>query len=1052
MATATAIIRRMRRQLSSNILFVGGAAIAALLLTIIRPTPQGLGDVVRAAPGKAADSIQHKHNLRALKIFNLTLVRIRDRYVDPARIAPKEMLYEALDSVQFNIPEVLVHPSRQNDTVSITVNDKNKVFSTADVDSPWRLSGKLKSIFGFIEVNMNPGADLARVEYSAVNGMLSTLDPHSSLLDPDLAAEMDVNTSGKFGGLGILIGMRDRKLTVIRPFKNTPAAAAGIQPGDHIIQIDDEITENLSVTEAANRMRGKPGTQIVLTIDRKNTSPLTIPLIRASIRVPSVESKLLSKANAGANLGYLKIKQFGATTTSEVASAMKEMHAQGAAGWILDLRSNPGGLLEQAISISDLFVGSGTIVTTVSGSRRESRRASKKNTDGKLPVAVLINGNSASASEIVAGALKNLERSITIGSRSFGKGSVQILYDNDDGSKLKLTIAEYLTPNDLSIQSVGIIPDIELTRMLVPTKNDSPQDTLRLLRPRLAYSERDLKASLRSKYTKKPAAPDFILSYVNDRSSYNRSAKGRATNGGERNPTEAEDIVDQDDGNEAEFRLDYEIELASEILRKVPRPNRSQMLRAAKPLLAQRASQEINKLSKELAAIHVDWTGPSAPTKTTLSAQFEIEGSGNRNQHRVRAGDTIKLKGSITNLGTSPAYRVLAKVISESYIFNDVELAFGKIEPGQTRQWTTQLQVPETALNGLIVARFAISGDGIQSAQATPLRVRIEAADRPVFSYAHQLIDLGNGDGLVQPGESFKLRVTVENTGTGTAKETSAVLRNASGDAINLKKARFELGELKPGNQKTVEFEFAATQAATTGGAPLVVELMVNDWNLRERVTEKLKYPLWPAGRGPTADRGAVRVLDNRADLHEGASRQSTTVATAAKGTVFAIDGRLGDWFRVKGQGSLPAFIHGSHVSRTNRVSTLTKIRPRWQVSPPTLALEIPRWETTRNQYPLSGTVTDDTRVEDVYVFVSNREAKIDHQKVYYRSNRGSKTINKLHFGAQIPLWPGRNLVTVIARENSDVQASETLSIYRSNSMSATRDVTSPPADPNMLK
>ncbi len=1027
----------MQRRLSSNLLFVGGAAVAALLLTIIRPTPQGLGELVRAAPGQPANSIQRKHNLSALKIFNLTQVRIRDRYVDSKRIDPREMLYEALDSVQFDIPEVLINPSRSNNSVSVTVNDKNRVFSTADVDSPWRLSGKLKSIFAFIEANMNPGADLARVEYSAVNGMLSTLDPHSSLLDPDLAAEMDVNTSGKFGGLGILIGMRDRKLTVIRPFKNTPASAAGIQPGDHIAKIGDEITENLSVTEAADRMRGEPGTQVVLTIERKDqATPLVVPLTRASIRVPSVESKLLLSSQASqarqANarpLGYIKLKQFGATTTKEVAKAMKEMRAQGAVGWILDLRGNPGGLLEQAISVSDLFVNSGTIVTTVSGSERESRRASSKGTDSKTPVAVLINGNSASASEIVAGALKNLERAITIGKSSFGKGSVQILYDNEDGSKLKLTIAEYLTPKDLSIQSVGIVPDIELARMFVPAKNDGPRDYLRLKRSRLSHGERDLKASLRSKYAKKPLDPDFQLSYLFESKKKSTEKEGDA------------EPPDEDEEDSDEIKIDYEIALASEILRTAGASTRTRMLKNATALLAKRSDSETGKLSQKLAVVGVDWSGVgSATAQAPLQARFELVDSTSSTpsadgQRRgavktVRAGDTIKLKGIVTNTGKATAYRVLAKVASHSYIFNDAELAFGKIEPGTSREWITQLKVPDTALDGIAVLDFNISGDGVGTVMAPALRLRIDAADRPVFSYAHQLIDLGNGDGLVQRGERFKLRVTVKNTGSGVAKETSAVLRNASGDAVKLEKARFEIGELKPNQEQTVEFQFAATKAANDN-VPLVVELMVNDWNLREGISEKLKYPVVSSGRPPLAERGVVKVVDDKTKLHEGASTKASAIAIAPKGTTFAVDGRLGDWFRVKGPKGRPAFIHGSHVSRSNARPTPDKARARWQVTPPTMALKIPKWETTSESYKLAGTIRDDSQVEDVYIFVSNREAKIANRKVFYRSNRGSKTSNRMSFETEIPLWPGSNMVTVVARENGDVKTSETLYLYR---------------------
>ena len=1002
----------MPRKLSSNILFVAGAALAALILTLVRPSPQGLGNKeVRAAPGAPQSSVKRRHNLTALKVFNKTLVRIRDRYVEPGRIDPKEMLYSALASVQFNIPEVLVNPDRSANQVTVTVNDKKRTFSIADVTSPWRLSGKLKEVFRFIEGNMNPGADLAQVEYAAVNGMLSTLDPHSSLLDPELAAEMDVNTSGKFGGLGIIIGMRDRKLTVIRPFKDTPAFRAGIQAGDHIAKINNEITENLTTQEAADRMRGDPGTSVTLWIEREGENKLRkVPLTRDIIRVPSVEHKLLD-----GKVGYLKLKQFAATTAKEMKTAMREMRGQGAKAWIVDLRSNPGGLLEQAIQVSDLFLDKGTIVTTVGGRERESRRASRSGSDTKLPIAVLVNGNSASASEIVAGALKNLERAVTIGSSTFGKGSVQILYDNNDGSKLKLTIAEYLTPKDLSIQSVGIVPDVELFRRYVPDKTDSASDFLRLKRPSFSHKEADLKASLRSKYAKKAMIPDFRLAYLHSGRESGADADDEDDPDAEPDP-DAEGIV-----------VDFPIEVASEIVLQAGANTRTRMLKNARRLLERRASAETDKLVAKLAALGIDWSpAPRAAPRPKLEAQFALD-SGSR----LKAGDTVKLTGTIANTGTTPAYRIHARVRSENFIFNDTELVFGKIEPGATRSWTANIKIPEAALDGLAVLRFEITGDRKATAIAKPLRARVNAAERPIFAYAHQLIDVGNGDGLVQKGESHRLRVRIKNTGKGIAKETSAVLRNASGTALLMKKARFEIGELKPGDEKVVEFEFDAR--VENDEQEIVVELMVNDWNLRESVSEKLKYPVRRPGAGPDRDSGAVEIRAASASIYEGAAATSNQIARAQRGSVFRVTGRLGEWYRIEGPDERPGFVHTSQAKKTGKRATPRRFAALWQVTPPELALNVPSYEATGDQYRLSGLITDDTHVEDVYVFVSNRDAKVENRKVFYKSNRGGSQTDKMAFNEQIPLWPGNNMITVVARENGEVQSSKTLFIYRSD-------------------
>jgi len=346
--------------------------------------------------------------------------------------------------------------------------------------------------------------------------------------------------------------------------------------------------------------------------------------------------------------------------------------------------------------------------------------------------------------------------------------------------------------------------------------------------------------------------------------------------------------------------------------------------------------------------------------------------------------------------------------------------------------------VPDTALDGHAVLRFGVDGIGFKNAKATPLRFRIAAAERPVFAYTHQLIEVkGNGDGLVQRGESYKLSVTVKNSGAGIAKETSAVLRNASGTAINLKKARFEVGELKPGDERSVEFEFEATKNGSE--RELVVELMVNDWNLRESVLEKLKYPVTKAKDSPVAQNGSVEVKTARAILREGASNGSTAIANASKGAVFKATGKLGKWYRVEGPSGRVAFVHENSARRSKKRPSGKRVSSVWQVTPPKIKLTIPSYAVSGANYKLRGVVSDDTQVNDVYIFVSNREAKIDNRKVYYRSNRGGKSVSELAFAGDIPLWPGSNMVTVVARENGDVKAAETFTLYREDGSNGAR-------------
>jgi carboxyl-terminal processing protease len=1021
----------MRRWLSLNGLLVAAAALAALVLTVARPSPEGLinlgvGDrEVRAAPGAGQASAQ-KHNLGALKIVHRTLIRIRESYVDPSRIDPKKMLYAALDSVQFNVPEVMVEADPGRDEIQVVVNDKQARFSTRDVDSPWRLAKVLKNIFLFIEANINPGADLAEVEYAAVNGMLSTLDPHSVLLDPEMAREMDINTSGGFGGLGIVIGMRKGKLTVISPMKNTPAAKAGIQAKDKIVKINDEVTENLTINEAVERMRGRKGTKVTLWIERSGEpNLLKYAITRAEIHVPSVESKLLSR-----NVGYIRLKQFAGQSTKEVSDALGELRKQGANRFVLDLRWNPGGLLEQSIQIADLFLDQGTIVTTVGGNEREPRRAEPDKGDVvSAPLAVLVNGWSASAAELVAGALKNLDRAIVIGANTFGKGSVQILYDNDDESKLKLTIAQYLTPGDLSIQSLGIVPDIELSRMYIPTKNQGPEDTIRLLPPSKSYREKDLKEHLDSTYAVEGPKPDTTLAYV-----YEPPAK--KADEVDDDPLEAVDpeeegeagLDDDEPLDSDEFQMDYEIALARDVLAEAGAAKRKTMVKAARKLVEKRRAQEVKKLTDKLAALGVDWNAPAgAGSATGLDAKFQLDGD----VRTVKAGQSIKLIGTVTNTGSAPAHRVMARIKSDdTMLFDDTEMVFGKIDPGKSRTWTSFLKVQPDAIDRADHLDFELrDASGAVRSRATPLNVRVVAADRPVFSYGHQLIDGSNGDGLIQPGESHSLRVTVKNTGKGEAAKTTAVLRNVSGSDLVLKKTRFELGSLKPGESKTVDFSFQS--ASSISNKEVVVEMMVYDSVLRESVIEKLKYPVRKGSAGPAATGGAARVTGKDVRVFEGASADSGQIAGAPRGSVFPVTGKLGDWLRLDLGGGRPGFVRSNEVSRTSGRARLDRLSPRWQVTPPALAIETPTFEVKGPSFTLKGKATDDSKIEDVYIFVSNQDAKIENRKVFYKSNRGAAKPGQVAFAPTIPLWPGSNLITVVARENDDVKSSYSMFLYR---------------------
>ena len=296
----------------------------------------------------------------------------------------------------------------------------------------------------------------------AIDGMLSGLDPHSGFMNEEVFQEMQMDTEGKFGGLGIEITMEEGFVKVIAPIEDTPAYDAGVLAGDYIIQIDETPVFGLTLNEAVELMRGKKGEPIVITISRANTEPFEIEIIRDYIKIRSVKSEVLN------NIGYLRITSFNEQTESGLLKAIKKIEKENKIkGYVLDVRSNPGGLLTQAVKVTDIFLERGEIVSTRGRDKKDIRRYRAKKSDrtnGK-PLVVIIDGGSASASEIVAGALQDHKRAIIIGTQSFGKGSVQTIIpfqvsNSDNLTGIRLTTARYYTPSGESIQGKGIVPDI----------------------------------------------------------------------------------------------------------------------------------------------------------------------------------------------------------------------------------------------------------------------------------------------------------------------------------------------------------------------------------------------------------------------------------------------------------------------------------------------------------------------------------------------------------------------------------------------------------------
>ena len=366
---------------------------------------------------------------------------------------------------------------------------------------------KLKTfseILSLLEANYVEKVNTSDLIDGAIRGMLKTLDPHTSYLPPEAFKQMKVETSGRFGGLGIEITVRKGILTVVTPIEDTPAFKAGVQAGDRIIKIEDESTLDMTLSDAVERLRGKINTEITITIFREGMEePLNVTLKRANIQVKSVKSKIYE-----GSIGYVRIRSFSKTTSRDLDSVLDEFRTKQVKKLVLDLRNNPGGLLNQAVEVSDRFLNPENLIVYTQGRTEEQNM--RFTTHDRVervsyPMIILVNGGSASASEIVAGALQDSSRAIILGTQTFGKGSVQTIIPLSDGSALRLTTARYYTPSGRVIQENGITPDITVEVPVVTAKADDEdaendeEANKEKTKMRKFLREKDLKKHLKGK-------------------------------------------------------------------------------------------------------------------------------------------------------------------------------------------------------------------------------------------------------------------------------------------------------------------------------------------------------------------------------------------------------------------------------------------------------------------------------------------------------------------------------------------------------------------------
>ena len=1010
---------------------------------------------IALAHASVADDVSNakgNYDLAALKIFNRVVIQLKDSYVDPKRVDPKLMLVAALDAVEKTVAEVLVDGDEKSKTIKVTVGSATRDFDVSGVDSLWKMSFTMRDVFDFISKHLvTKDQDQREIEYAAINGMLSTLDPHSILLKPDYFKEMKLQTRGEFGGLGFVIQMKESNLTVVRVLKNTPAQRAGIKPKDVITKIGEESTVNMDLNDAVSRLRGKPDSKVTITIVRGDAAPKPVPLTRAIIAIESVDAKGLLKGG----VGYIHLKTFQGNSSRDIEAALdglKKKNGGKLSGLVLDLRGDPGGLLEEAIRVSDLFISEGTIVTTVGygDKMREVKRAHAEGTEADLPLAVLVNSGSASASEIVAGALKNDNRAVIIGQRSFGKGSVQVLYDFPDDSALKLTIAQYLTPNDISIQEVGITPDIALEAARVN------KDHIEVFAPRKTMGEADLEHHLTNPGDAKPFAkredvvpkdkPAYTLEYLKDepKKVASKDKKGGHEDVDTMSPGQADDDIDFDaidDDSINKLLNGYEVTFSRDLLLAAPANDRRQIVAKAAPFMAQQEKLQSDKIAAAIQALGVNWEKGPRGGKLSLEASPAPTVVN-------KAGDTVPLTVTVRNDGDSPAYRVRGWTESEDPYFDRREFVIGELGPHQKKSWTVPIKTAKDLISRRDAVTYKLFDDQGQVGAPVVADLNIAELPRPAFAYSAQVVDDCkdgcNGDGITERGETVTLTVDVKNIGQGVAKESYASIKNDSDENVFIDKGRFNLGELAPGETKTATFKLTVKKAYQ--GDTYAVKLAVIDEPMEEFLADRMVLQVAHAGVKSIAKSGAVKLgtleasrtavapspaggevailAGARSDLHQ--------IAKAKSGEVLPIEARVGDYYRVQWAPGRTGFVaaamaHEVSGAAARKAEKSAHAEHVFQHDEPLITVNADTSkggiQTSADHFTLSGTAVDPAKLRDMYVFVND-------QKVFFHST-GDHPEEKIAFTTDFPLKAGNNTVTVVAREDDDLIGRRTLVIRR---------------------
>lgn len=812
------------------------------------PAPQALEATAKltdadpdSTSARSSKSLDAAERLSDGLLTDSILSIVQSYYVDAERVGNKNLINTALAALSSN-PRVKA--GTDGGSLWIEIDGKRRLFPLKDspryqdvLDAFGEISGALDDgginvATGEISEKGAPGAVVL------LNSMLAELDAHSALLSPDAYKELRQGTEGAFGGLGVLVGIREHLLTVIKPLPRSPAQRAGIKKHDRILGIDGVDTYGYSLDELVEYMRGDPGTEVKLHLLRDGAqSPSEMALKREVIKVDSVQAEDIERN--GLTALHVTIENFASRTSREVLNAIKhfrDRHDGKLPGLVLDLRSNPGGLLDQAVQVADLFLQDGVIVST-KGRREEVESAGTGIDEVDFPVTVLIDGDSASASEIVAGALQDHGRAVVIGQPSFGKGSVQTIFELPGERALKLTIARYYTPAGRSIQNVGIIPDVWLQPVSRAEANDNLFGPFRYKNERFLHNHLEqvkAEAAAPSKRDSNNLHLPVVKAYYL-----------------------AETRADDDEPR----KIDVELDLAMDMIHKIHDAygdklpdgmgRASHWLALAGPTITSVADRYDGEARTFIAQKHkVDWT-----TTATKASDVDIELLG---QGEIEAvpGATLPVRYRLLNKSNLRVERVSVFVRSDQPGFDTKEVLVGAVDAHSSKEGTMPVVVPSAWETGPLLVHVGVAADA-WPAPSGGTDILVQVGSRAVAALRADVTLVGesgaHADGILEPQEHARLRVSLQNDGDIPARNLQVHVINLSGTQVVVDTKPRAVEVIETGAEKDV---FVTVEGAKTVYSPeITVGLLVEGPDLKMPLRQKFSLKSAPNAPGSRVSR-----------------------------------------------------------------------------------------------------------------------------------------------------------------------------------------------------